>query len=384
MASNDTATAPDFEHLLDFGDTNAKRSTKPLACARCHGQKLRCVRGTADGRVCDRCLAAGLNCTGRRPQRMGRPSDITLRRRKSRSKESGLPNAMQIVSPLANTNISQESGNFSFSSPPPETGTPSCLLSGLDDLATLESLFPGGIDVGSFDFQQLGSEVNLGGNPPPVQDNDPIEHLSQLHLELYRCLLAVKPVEKMKRDKLRGTPEEPGRNIDTTWSQNLFRTTERFIEVLRAYVAPTSANDHSAPSSTTSVTETDKGIDMDTAGSSMIWSSASHIDTATGLLIVSCYSRLVQIFDVVVFVVETFRDMNCPGEYVQVQFGSFTPAANKSLQARILGQYVLHLLEGVSEAAERATASGPPYARAVAEVQSDEAKLRERILASLH
>ncbi|KAM7216779.1 hypothetical protein V8F06_007889, partial [Rhypophila decipiens] len=214
--------------------------------------------------------------------------------------------------------------------------------------------------------------------------NDPVEHLSQLYLELYRCLLKVKPVEKMKRDKLRGTPEEPGRNIDTTWSENLFRTTERFIEVLRAYVATTFANDHTAPSSTTSASETDKGIDTDTAGSSMIGSSASHIDTATGLLIVSCYSRLVQIFDVVVFVVETFGDMNCPGEYVQFQFGRFNPAANKSLQARILGQYVLHLLEGVCEAAERATASGPPCARAVAEVRSDEAKLRERILASLY
>ncbi|KAM7195149.1 hypothetical protein V8F33_006823 [Rhypophila sp. PSN 637] len=205
MASNDTATALDFEHLLDFGDNNATRTAKPLACARCHGQKLRCVRGKAtDGHACDRCLAAGLDCIGRRPQRMGRPPDKTLRRRKSRSKQTRLRNSTQTVPhpPITVfTDVSEETSELPSSATPPETdcnpstpytssltefelvGTPSGLLPGLQDLANLESLFPGGIDVGSFDFQQLSSEV-MGGNPPPVHDSDPIEHLSQLHLEL--------------------------------------------------------------------------------------------------------------------------------------------------------------------------------------------------------
>ncbi|KAM7195148.1 hypothetical protein V8F33_006822 [Rhypophila sp. PSN 637] len=140
----------------------------------------------------------------------------------------------------------------------------------------------------------------------------------------------------MKKDKLRRTPEEAGRQIDMTWSENLFRTTERFTEVLRAYVATTFANGHSTPSATTPASETDREMGIDSADSSMTRSLASHIDTAACLLIVSCYTRFVQIFDVVVFVVETFKDMDCPGNYVQIRFGSFAPGAKRSLQARIL------------------------------------------------
>ena len=250
-------------------------------------------------------------------------------------------------------------------------GSPSRLLPSPEDLA---NLFPAGIDTGSLNFQQ---SPQFGDNPPL---DDPVEHLSRLHLELYQCLVTVKSVEKVKKEKLRRTPEEPTRNIDTSWSENLFRTTERFIEALRAYVGGTDDPTTTSNPSPTVSTMTEDGTEMDRRVSS----SGSHIDTATGLLIVSCYTRLLQIFDVVVFVVETFKDMDCPGDYVQVHFGSFAPAADKSFQARILGQYVLHLLGRVSEATERATASRQPYARAVAEVRRNEDKLKERILTTLY
>lgn len=48
-----------------------------------------------------------------------------------------------------------------------------------------------------------------------------------------------------------------------------------------------------------------------------------EVDTATGLMIVSCYMRLLQILELVVFIVETYRDFDCPGSYVEVRFGSF-------------------------------------------------------------
>ncbi|KAK4205030.1 hypothetical protein QBC40DRAFT_65406 [Triangularia verruculosa] len=447
---SDTTTVLDFERLLDFGvgvmgsADSAKAATKPLACARCHGQKLRCVRSkTSDGRVCDRCLSAGVECVNRQPQRIGRPADITMRnsRRGSRSNTNDYvsgrsttarrrprstlassaslsptdmtldnsnstiffevdgwtwpspsePHNPMLVAPPATSDVAHGTSDSSYS-PPAQAGTtgltsyagslgslgslaslgpvgsPGGLLPSLEDLATL---FPCGMDEDSFSAQQ---------SPDVVEDaplDDPVEHLSRLHLELYQCLVTVKSVEKLKKEKLRRLPgDSPTKNIDTNWSENLFRTTERFIEVLRVYVGTDDTMAAANPSPT--VSSSDQGMEIDSR------CSGSHVDTATGLLIVSCYTRLLQIFEIVVFVVETFKDMDCPGNYVQVRFGSFAPAANKSLQARILGQYVLHLLEGVSEAAERATASRQPYARAVAEVRRNEAKLKERILTTLH
>lgn len=54
------------------------------------------------------------------------------------------------------------------------------------------------------------------------------------------------------------------------------------------------------------------------------------------------------------------------------------------LYARLLGQYVLHLLERISEVVDGAVASRQPYSRAVTEIQKIEAKLKERVLATLH
>lgn len=257
-------------------------------------------------------------------------------------------------------------------------------------------------------------------------DDDPVEHLSRLQLELYHCLSTVKSVEKMKKERLRRcTPEEPplknaGGNTDTSWSENLFHATERFIEALRAYVGAgpgggirdmsategRSANPSPTVDSEQQRQQQQKGMEIDSShshsttkrrGRSSSFSgygsgSVSHIDTATGLMIISCYTRLVQIFDVVVSVVETYKEMNCPDNYVQLRFGGMGgggggggfAAADRALQARVLGQYVLHLLEGVSEAVERVTASKRLYARAVLEVRSKEAKLKERILTALY
>ncbi|KAK4098328.1 hypothetical protein N658DRAFT_225268 [Parathielavia hyrcaniae] len=471
MVLSETRTWPeggfDFERLLDFGlSAETSRPAKQLACARCHGQKLRCVRRTGDAPVCDRCLAANAECVSRQPQRMGRPADTAnnsasarhngrlsragpgpdgaLRAEsgstdfkfppsKKRQRSTGIPSASPSGRDTA-VDYGSSAGQFELDrwvwpSPPatnqasaaPQGGAASSLSqlssgdsssssgltqpsSGLGSYAgsslgtlgspshvllpsleDLSSLFPGGgIDTTLFE-PPWTPETSDGAPDSHSPLDDPVEHLSRLHLELYHCLVAVKAVEKMKRDRLRSSPSsEPTKDIDTSWSENLFRTTERFIEALQDYIGfgPNALAGSAGLSSSTAAGALDKppngreGSDVN--------DQEPHVDTATGLMIVSCYTRLVQIFDVVVFVVETFRDMDCPGNYVQLRFGAFAPAASRALQARVLGQYVLHLLGGISEAVDRAVASRQPYARAVAEVRRSEDKLKERILATLH
>jgi hypothetical protein len=93
--------------------------------------------------------------------------------------------------------------------------------------------------------------------------------------------------------------------------------------------------------------------------------------------------RLLQILEVVVFIIETYRDFDCPGNYVEVTFGTFVPKTDKALSARFLGQYVLHLLDGISEAVDRAIASRQPYARVIVDTRRVEEKLKERISTAL-
>lgn len=49
-----------------------KRPTQRLACDRCHGQKLRCIRGTNPNDSCQRCIKARETCQSSPPLRLGR------------------------------------------------------------------------------------------------------------------------------------------------------------------------------------------------------------------------------------------------------------------------------------------------------------------------
>ncbi|KAI1637131.1 hypothetical protein F4809DRAFT_342424 [Biscogniauxia mediterranea] len=417
----------DFEHLIDFAttpgngsDSSARPPHKQLACARCHAQKLRCVR-ERHGSICERCFSASLECVERQPQRMGRPVDRSTPRYRSQQSRNvagrrggaGKKSASSTPTTLSSTDTPLDSALLTASDleawswpSPPENPTsfdtaraagdssssspvnlgsyvgpmatslsPHALLPNFEDLPT--TFFSSAIDNAAVESLQ---NANIhGAIDPPSPPDDPIEQLSKLHLELYQCLTSVKAVEKMKRDRLRNVPREPGESIDTSWSERLFQTTENFISALRAYVdtgvyTPGTSNGSSdAMQISPSLAE-----DQDAGGGS------GQIDTATGLMIVSCYTRLLQIFEVVVFVVETFRDMDCPGSYVQIRFGAFAPAGNKDLHARLLGQYVLHLLDGISEIVDRAVGSRQPYARAISEIRRVETKLKERIATTLH
>ncbi|KAI0387029.1 hypothetical protein F5Y04DRAFT_288807 [Hypomontagnella monticulosa] len=417
----------DFERLLSFATSGSEdafisakgsetlKFPKQLACKRCHSQKLRCVR-KRHGRICERCLSANLECVSRQPQRMGRPIDCNT----LKTRPSGIGRQQ------ANTHSSTPSTNTSLDRGSDTTKSTSFLVSEIDsgvwpgpsqDSSAVDNVdsnideqgngdngvsnttlasnntnltpyasytgpifgsnslldlddphadsFSNDIEAGTF-----ASHQTLSANDttcPPSPPEDPVEQLSRLHLELYQCLTSVKAVERMKKEKLRMGSSGIDIPIDTSWSEHLFQTAERFIDALQGYVGA----------------ESDMRDAMDVTDAGRHTEDHAQIDMATGLMIVSCYTRLLQIFEVVVFVVETFREMDCPGTYVQINFGSFVPAKNKDLHARLLGQYVLHLLERVSEVVDRAVASRQPYDQAIAEIQGIEAKLKERVLATL-
>ncbi|KAI1100205.1 hypothetical protein F4804DRAFT_54998 [Jackrogersella minutella] len=419
------------------GVENTKPPLKQLACARCYTQKLRCVR-KRHARICDRCFNANLECVDRQPQRMGRPVDRTNLRIRSQQTGNGInrrnndggttlrsprtqqeqtnthphtffPDALPdsggattqptshsasvlddwpwtnspIDSSIANTGNSsnqKENGNYISSQTllnnnidvQSHNGSlaaefhPTSLLHGLDDFDV--TFFPHGTEPAPLESQSDPKADVLTYPPSPAED--PVEQLSKLHLELYQCLTSVKTVEKMKKAKMQSKSYETEVPIDTRWSERTFQTAERFIDALQNYV------DTDADKSKAMHMTHDEGEQQDI-------DAPIQVDIATGLMIVSCYTRLLQIFEVVVFVVEIFQEMDCPGTYVQISFGNFCPTKDKDLHARLLGQYVLHLLNGISAVVDKAVASRQPYARSITEIREIEVKLKERISATL-
>ncbi|TEY65539.1 hypothetical protein BOTCAL_0139g00060 [Botryotinia calthae] len=473
------------ERILDFSDESinigVQKSHKQLACAKCHSQKLRCVRKSSGEHACDRCLATNVECVARQLQRMGRPAHYYRRsnhnasasmngaRHKDKSRYGGTsrrigsttssgsgpshlstadndwgviawspsadgeptsscrgttgagtefaglsPNEIDVamctpmdvsVEKNENTGNSNSSSNDSSSTSSVTQITPTS-YTGLDldiwsswaiptqsnsdgnspfaGLENSNSLFPQYNDFPASLFTHGVDTTVIGASTKPdsITDlqpqlddtlNDPVEQLTKLHLELYRCLTSVKAVETAKKDKMFNPSKQDG-SIDNSWLQQLFQTTERFIDALTSYVGT-----NLPPSNAKTVSD---GLisSLDTQEPT----ATDETDTATGLMIVSCYMRLLQIFDVVVFIIETHRDFQCPGSYVEIRFGSFAAKTDRVLSARLLGQYVLHLLCGISEAVDKAIASRQPYARAIVDARRVEAKLKERIAITFH
>ncbi|KAF7887584.1 hypothetical protein EAF00_009878 [Botryotinia globosa] len=470
------------ERLLDFSDKSinigVQKSQRQLACAKCHTQKLRCVRKSSGEHACDRCLATNVECVARQLQRMGRPADYCRRKNHNgsasingaryKNKSPYCGTSLRIVSmtssgsesrhlsvadsdcgvvalsPSAdgdstsscrgagagvefaelspnnigvamyppvdvfvekNKNVGNSSSNDSSSStiltqitPTSYTGSdldiwslwevPSQLNSHANypfaGLENSNSLFPQYNDLPASLFAHGVDATIIGASTEPdsITDlqsqlgdtpNDPVEQLTKLHLELYHCLTSVKAVETAKKDKMLNPPKQDG-SVDTSWLQQLFQTTERFIDALTSYAG------NNLPPSNAETLSAGLISSLDTQEPT----TTDEADTATGLMIISYYMRLLQIFDVVVFIIETHRDFQCPGSYVEMRFGSFAAKTDRMLSARLLSQYVLHLLCGISEAVDKAIASRQLYARAIVDARRVEAKLKERIAITFH
>ncbi|KAF7954593.1 hypothetical protein EAE96_005713 [Botrytis aclada] len=461
------------ERLLNFSDesinVDVQKSQKQLACAKCHTQKLRCVRKLSGEQACDRCLATNVECVARQLQRMGRPADYsrrnnhnartsingaryknksrdggTIRRIASTTSSGGRPTHLSTAgsdgevvawSPSAdgesvsscrgtgaetefaglssnkidvamctpvdvsvdkNENTGNSSSNDSSSStivtqitpnsytgpdldiwsswaiptqPNSSANSPFAGLENSDSLFPQYNDFPASLFAHGLDATVIGASTkpdNITVLQPQLDDtpNDPVEQLTKLHLELYRCLTSVKAVETAKKDKMLNPSKQDG-GIDNSWLQQLFQTTERFIDALTSYVG------NNLPQSNA------KTVSAGLISSSDIQelTTTDEADTATGLMI---------IFDVVVFIIEKHRDFQCPGSYVEIRFGSFAAKTDRMLSARLLSQYVLHLLCGISGAVGKAIPLRQLYARAIVDARRVEAKSKKRIAITLH
>ena len=86
------------------------QQNKRLACDRCRAQKLKCVR-QEPSRMCQRCTAAGTNCTFGSPRPPGRPPTVQQN-----------PNSKPTNSPMTSTAPSRQTGpaptNMHFDYPP--------------------------------------------------------------------------------------------------------------------------------------------------------------------------------------------------------------------------------------------------------------------------
>lgn len=447
-----------------------KRPQKLLACARCHSQKLRCVRQHQNSRVCDRCLSANAECIRRQPQRMGRPVDwgdnptqqprggrrkttdharapravsprsqIQYRRqqRNGNTNERGNDNgsampgmrssgaALDALSESNNTHLNlvdqwiwpsppRDSASLTSSNPNDrhahESDSPSSspaapvaaaaaspsyggpIIAGLGGLHGLlpnfndvpDDLFRAEPRASSPEPQDAAPSAwtaEAGPVAPPTDDNQ-VEQLTKLHLELYQCLNLVKQIKTQKEASVlcgQSTNNLSGGVVDTSWMEKWFQTTERFIQALENHTG--NVKQHQLGTADDAAT----GASRDSPSSRQSQRAPSpEIDTSTGLMIVSCYTRLLQILEVVVALVLVYRHNDCPGAMVQVRFGTFFPAANKMLHIRLVVQYILHLLEGASSAVSQAVGSRPMCASALAGIHVVEAKLRDGISAALN
>jgi len=261
------------------------------------------------------------------------------------------------------------------------------LLPNFDDVST--DLFPIECRPKESESESSLTAVQTPGIGTHIQvPDDYVEQLTKLHLELYRCLSAVRSIDNAKQEK--PPPPPTGNEIDTAWLESVFQIAESFIATLDAY-SRAREREQQAPASML-----EDGHQAEAAGArnsprpgntqSCPRNAAlsTELDTATGLTIVSCYSRLLQVLDVIGVMASSYRhNDNCPGNIVQVRFGSFSPTPNKSLHTRFVSQYILHLLESASCAASAAVAAKPLLARALDDIHGLEARIRETVLAAI-
>ncbi|TPX16137.1 uncharacterized protein E0L32_004132 [Thyridium curvatum] len=321
---------------------------RQLACKRCHGQKLRCIRSQQrrDGTACDRCIAADVACVSRQPRRLGRPLQVNSRdsaHLQSRPEQTHAPGQEDFVVYPAPTPEARPDGQGRAAAAPSFQQEPSQPSREHGNSAMLAS--PGGpffqrwpwpdvFSAGSL-FPDDGVEPSAEQNQAPELDqvdkaaldvDDPLEDLSKLQIDLYHCLTSIRKVEKFKRGILESKTDPIDPDVDFNWPEKLFRTTESFISSLDAYIARASTESGDANGGSSASNENSPATEEQEAG-----------DAATGLMILGCYTRLLQVLEVMVFVVETFRDLDCPGSFVQVRIGGFAPRGDGDLQARVLG-----------------------------------------------
>lgn len=312
------------------------------------------------------------------------PSGVDMR-----SRDTGERQDVTAASSAAQ--LTTDSSGSSLSPTPPRSyggplvagiGGLNSLLVDFDDIPPHLFSPESGIDVYKAPRQSPASAPTAETIPPP----DPVEQLTRLHLDLYQCLNSVRVVETYKKRTPQETAESSSSSlneVDTSWIESIFEATERFITTLQSHASWINSRRDSEPSPKARSGD-EEASSVEDGHHPQTHTPPAELDAATGLMIVSCYTRLLQTLEVVVALVLVQKNTDCPGDVVQVRFGAFFPAADKTLHVRLVLQYILHLLEGASRAVDRAVTSKPLYARALADVHTTKAKLKEGVEAGLH
>ncbi len=162
-----------FESGSGIVKPQRKEKTQQLACDRCRGQKLRCMRSPNPKAPCERCQKAGATCIIDSSVRMGRPRRADKDQPGESSGSSGNP-SQPTLSPL-HTNSSQTTTSIDF-----VPNGDAWSVRGLDDAAidpTLRSVTVQYLD--SFNFV-LPEEATLEDDSAGL----PTEHYLNPTLEL--------------------------------------------------------------------------------------------------------------------------------------------------------------------------------------------------------
>ncbi|KAK4200792.1 hypothetical protein QBC40DRAFT_199843, partial [Triangularia verruculosa] len=277
----------------------------PPACVKCHGFKMRCIR-QPNQKDCNRCINAKIECVPREPGSVGRPR---LPRppgwKRSHYKKGRRLGDQPIPSASAEADLESEAPSPSAqslppgSTSPPKTSAPARYGGPLIGLAGYNALLPNFDDLPSGAPTTTTSaslyttstfkapehppppphpllpplhSLQSHPQPPPAPrppDEDPIEQLTRLQLEIYQHHNAAKKTEPSARGKLQAT-KSPLDPIDTTWIKHLFHCASLFLTILSSF--PTN----------------------------------HPPDTATYLMLISIYTRLLQTFDLLASSISTY------------------------------------------------------------------------------
>lgn len=158
---------------------------KTLDCARCHSQKLRCVRRVPDSRTCDRCLSAGFDCVARKPQRMDRPVDRNGQSKFTRGhvsparKQARQDLGLNYGTELGGTDFSMANGLPSNVSTVESEGSGTTAQQGiLTGVSQLEDWYLSPSHINGTGVGGLASNGSLGGQgnlPPSDRTTNPLD-----------------------------------------------------------------------------------------------------------------------------------------------------------------------------------------------------------------
>lgn len=240
----------------------------------------------------------------------------------------------------------------------PESGEFDALMPSFDDIT-------GSLLVAA--HPHVDDQMTVDNSSPTTSmTQDPVERLTSINLELYQCLNSFKSIEAQRMVE---RTDGPAAAAALHWVERLFQAAEEFVEILKqSFTGDCAMGQGASPAS--SLEDADSFI----------------LDSATGLMVISCYVRLLQIFDsfasVLPATLEAGYTINA--NLLGLRIGSFCPTLDKRLSAVFVIQYVYHLLDSICGTVENAVGTQTPHGPTLVEARNSELKLRERLSSGLN